>query len=49
MEKGRITRITISLKIDSKLWNKVQHKCVDERRRYSAFVEEALKEKLEGN
>jgi len=43
----RSDRITITLKVDPVLWNKVQHYCVDAKKRYSEYVEEALKEKLE--
>ncbi|MFH0832070.1 MAG: hypothetical protein V1886_04375 [archaeon] len=39
-------RITISVKIDPELWKEVQHRCIDEEKEYSLYVEEALKEAL---
>lgn len=39
-------RITISVKIDPDLWKEVQHKCIDENKEYSVYVEEALKKAL---
>jgi len=39
-------RITISVKIDPDLWKEVQHKCIDENKEYSEYVEEALKKAL---
>ena len=39
-------RITISIKISPDIWKEVQHKCIDENKEYSEYVEEALKEKL---
>lgn len=39
-------RITISVKIDPEIWKEVQHRCIDEEKEYSEYVEEALKEAL---
>ena len=39
-------RVTISVKIDPELWKEVQHKCIDENKEYSQYVEDALKEAL---
>lgn len=39
-------RITVSIKIDPDLWKDVQHRCIDENKEYSEYVEEALKEAL---
>ena len=39
--------LTISLKVNSEFWKKVQHYCIDKGKSYSEFVEEVLKEKLE--
>jgi len=41
-----VERTTISVKIDPDLWKEVQHRCIDERKEYSRYVEEALKEAL---
>ena len=40
-------RITISIKIDPEIWKDVQHRCIDEGKEYSAYVEEAIKKALE--
>jgi len=37
---------TISVKLDPALWKEVQHRCIDENKQYSEFVEEALREAL---
>lgn len=34
---------TVSIKLDPNLWKEVQHKCIDENKQYSEFVEEALR------
>ena len=39
-------RETISLKIDPKLWREAKKKCIDERIKYSDYVEELIKENL---
>ena len=39
-------RETISLKIDPKLWREAKKKCIDERIKYSDYVEELIKEDL---
>lgn len=39
-------RIAVTIKIKPELWKEVQHKCIDEHKQYSEYVEEALKEKL---
>ena len=39
--------LTISLKVNPEFWKRVQHRCIDEGKSYSEFVEEVLKEKLE--
>ena len=39
-------RITISIKVTPELWKEVQHRCIDENKEYSEYVEEALKDKL---
>jgi len=39
-------KTTISVKLDPNLWKEVQHRCIDENKQYSEFVEEALKEAL---
>jgi len=39
-------RTTISVKINPNLWKEVQHRCIDEGKEYSKYVEEALKEAL---
>ena len=39
-------RITISIKIDPNVWKEVQHRCIDEGKEYSEYVEEAVKEAL---
>ena len=41
-----VEKETISVKLDPNLWKEVQHKCIDENKQYSEFVEEALKEAL---
>jgi metal-responsive CopG/Arc/MetJ family transcriptional regulator len=37
---------TISVKLSPNLWKEVQHRCIDENKQYSKFVEEALKKAL---
>lgn len=37
---------TISIKINPQIWNEVRHRCIDEKKQYSEYVEEALKEAL---
>ena len=37
---------TISVKLSPDLWKEVQHRCIDEGKQYSQYVEEALREKL---
>ena len=37
---------TISVKLDPDIWKEVQHRCIDDNKQYSEFVEEALKEAL---
>lgn len=37
---------TISIKLDPELWTEVKHRCIDEKKQYSEYVEEALKEAL---
>ena len=37
---------TISIKISPSLWNEVKHRCIDEKKQYSEYVEEALREAL---
>jgi len=39
-------RTTISIKIDPAIWKEVQHRCIDENKEYSTYVEDALKEAL---
>jgi len=39
-------RIAITIKINPDLWKKVRHKCIDENKEYSVYVENALKEAL---
>lgn len=39
-------RITISVKIDPEIWKDVQHRCIDDGKEYSVYVEESLKEAL---
>ena len=39
-------KVTISIKLNPLLWKEVQHKCIDDSKQYSEFVEEALKEAL---
>jgi len=39
-------KTTISIKLDPNLWKEVQHRCIDENKQYSEFVEEALREAL---
>lgn len=41
-------RVTVSVKIDPDLWKDVQHRCIDENKEYSQYVEDALKEALKG-
>ena len=36
----------ITLSIDSELWTKVKHHCIDAKLEYSSFVEQVLREKL---
>jgi hypothetical protein len=36
----------ITLSIDSELWNKVKHHCIDAKLEYSSFVEQLIREKL---
>lgn len=36
----------ITLSIDSELWTKVKHHCIDAKLEYSTFVEQSIKEKL---
>lgn len=39
-------RITVSVKIDPELWKDGQHRCIDENKEYSIYVEKALKDAL---
>ena len=39
-------RIAVTIKIGQDLWKDVQHRCIDENKEYSTYVEEALKEAL---
>ncbi len=39
-------RKTVSIKLDPAIWKEVQHRCIDESKDYSDFVEVALKEAL---
>jgi len=39
-------RITVSVKIGPEVWKEVQHRCIDEGKEYSEYVENALKEAL---
>lgn len=45
-KKGMAERVTVSVKIDPDLWKDVQHRCIDENKEYSQYVEDALKEAL---
>ncbi len=40
-------RIAVTIKIDPNLWKEVQHRCIDENKEYSQYVEDALKKALE--
>ena len=37
---------TVSIKLSCAVWKEVKHKCIDEKKQYSEFVEEAIKEAL---
>ena len=37
----------ITLSVDSELWNKVKHYCIDAKLEYSSFVEQLIKEKFD--
>jgi hypothetical protein len=37
----------ITLSIDSDLWKKVKHHCIDAKLEYSSFVENLIKEKFD--
>jgi len=39
-------KVTVSVKMNPDIWKEVQHRCIDDDKEYSVFVEEALKEAL---